>query len=333
MWTMKAVAIGDPAKDGIITSKGQAEALGRRQYVVGLIDGLNSLDTNPPSKYRIGTDYQIDYRETAATGVPATFSSTDPLIFAMSTTIVAAAQTFTTSIPIVGIVSDPDGENFRNSKNICGVTAQRHQMAGTCLDDFLNTVTSPGPYITSVVALCKPNYNPSDQAWALVQAEAKKKQPPILPINITPYDYTVATQPIDTWLNALPVQPANTGLLVLPVDLFFANAAVIIDLAQNTGLGVSGQKLPTFFFAPDWVGPVATESALGAYGVSQYTCGELMANLVNTVRTSGVPTSAAARWTPAPPTAFQWVTNKTVASTFGYVPNTQAPPNGPNTAY
>ena len=343
MLTIKAVAIGDPARNGIITSRAQADALGRRKYVGGLIDGLNALDTAPPTNYRLGTDYRIDYRETDANGLPAVFSNTDALVFAMSTNVVTAAETFSAQMPIVGIVSDPDippGENFKRYGNICGVSAKRHQKAATCLDDFLNSVTNP--YFQNIVVLRfvrAPVYHPSDRAWNLVNAEASKHKAPILPVNVTAYDYNYpSAQTIAAWLSAMPQQKwqlPNCGILVLPVDLFFANAGTIIDVAQNQGWGPVGnkQKLPTFFFTTDWVGSNPATSALGAYGVPQYRCGQLMATMVNVVRTSGVPANANNRWIDAADTDFKWLTNGTVANRLGYAANTQAPPNGPDRVF
>jgi hypothetical protein len=133
-------------------------------------------------------------------------------------------------------------------------------------------------------------------------------------------------------LNVLPQQPPNTGVLVLPVDLFFAAAGGtggIIDLAQNTGLGTAQQKLPTFFFAPDWVQQNPTLSALGAYGVPQFRCGQLMAERVDRVWKHGVPTNPNNRWIKAQNSDFQWVTNATVAKNFQYTANI----NGPDKVY
>jgi hypothetical protein len=335
-------------------SNATTDCVGVRQYILGLIDGLNAIDANnqtlpypPPLQYRLGTDYQIDYRESPPGQLNATFSTTDPLIFAMSTTVVGAAQTFTSAIKIVGIVSDPTDQGFAGSTNIYGVSAQRHQQAKACFDAFVNTVVNPS--FQNVVVLSNTGYKPSDHALALVIQEAKNLKMPAP--TVLPYD---PTQTVANWLTTLsqttlPVQPPHTGLLVLPVDLFFGNAddhpdgtPGIINLAQNIGLGVKQQKLPAFFFAPDWVReyPTSTKpSALGGYGVPQYRCGQLMAERVDYARNG----STGNRWTqaaplklnPPPPTRgdFRWKTSQPVADTFRCTLNRQPPLNGPDTTY
>jgi hypothetical protein len=330
MQIISAVAIGKTASTAVthITDPDPATWGTVRQYITGLVDGL------APGRV-IPTDYVIEYRErteSQLTTNPAE-AFTGDLIFAMSTTVVTAAQTYTSTpgnpaTPIVGIVSDPGpppGEDFKKSANICGVSAQRHQTADKCFDHFIDTVI---PKFTNAVILCKPNYHPSDRALRLVQQEAAKRN-----VSLTLLKYTNPNQTIPNWLNTLPTQPAKTGILVLPVDLFFANAGGaggIIDLAQNTGLGTTSQKLPTFFFATDWVQPYPALSALGAYGVPQDRCGELMADMVDLVWTSGVPAKPDDRWPPLVKNSdFQWVTSETVANNFGYKANK----NGPDTVY
>lgn len=348
-WVMKAVAVGDPANSRMI-SNATTDCVGVRQYILGLIAGLNALDTTPPTQYQLGTDYQIDYRESPPGQLNAAFSTTDPLIFAMSTTVVGAAQTFTSTIKIVGIVSDPHDQGFDGSTNIYGVSAQRHQQAKGCFNAFVNTVVNPS--FQNVVVLSNTAYKPSDHALDQIRQEAKNLGMPVP--TVLPYD---PTQTVANWLTTLslatlPVQPPNTGLLVLPVDLFFGNAddhpdgtPGIINLAQNIGLGVNQQKLPAFFFATDWVRqyPTPTKpSALGGYGVPQYKCGQLMAERVDYARKGGTGN----RWTqaatpklnPPPPTRgdFQWITSQPVARAFTQpqqAPNTQPPLNGPDTAY
>lgn len=45
-WVMKAVAVGDPANSRMI-SNATTDCVGVRQYILGLIAGLNALDTTP----------------------------------------------------------------------------------------------------------------------------------------------------------------------------------------------------------------------------------------------------------------------------------------------
>jgi hypothetical protein len=307
-----------------------------RQYIKGLVDGMQNTWHWTLSNAAGPTNFFINYWEiTEATlntpGGPAQVFGGD-VIFAMSSTVVRYAQTYNgtlaTAIPIVGIVSDPQQEGFYNDRHICGFSGQRHQSAAPV---FRNFVQSVNPNLTRVVLLHKKNYNPSNQALGRIQAEASKP-PQIQLVRLEPTD----PGEIAPLLNGLAVQPANTGILVLPADMFFANAASIIDLAQNTGLGASGQKLPTFFFATDWVLSSPQPSAFGACGVPQDTCGSKMADKVNLALTTGVPANAAQRWTyaqlPGPdgPGDFAWVVNTTVAGSLGLIANPQVPPNKVN---
>lgn len=119
------------------------------------------------------------------------------------------------------------------------------------------------------------------------------------------------------------------GVLVLPADLFFANGDAIITLVQQTEIGSSTlQKLPTFFFAPDWVRATATGkvSAFGAFGVSQLTCG---ANLAQTVsgllkNPSGTSWHKAQQPSNGSIGDFTWTVNTTVANQLGLKPNSSS---------
>ncbi len=334
MYIISAVAIGNGGGTTHITDPDPATWGPVRQYINGLVDGL-AKRPGPDGPYVCGTHYVIDYRERTKKQLDDNPEEAfgGNVIFCMSTTVVRAAQTFTQTntatqtnpTPIVGIVSDPDGEGFKKptDTNICGVTAQRHQKAADVLDKLLNSVVD-NPRFQKVIALCKPGYNPSDKAWGHITGSKR--------VPIQQYQYT-GTQTIPDWLNAMPGRLANTIMLVLPIDEFFANGDAIIDMAQNQGLGPDKQKLPTFFFAPDWVRSDSRKSALGAYGVSQYTCGCLMAERVDLAWNARIPQNPNDRWIPAKDADFQWMTNETVIKTFGYKPNKQAKPNGPDHVY
>lgn len=273
-YNILAVAIGDGAPDRTIidwTNLG-----GVRPYIPGLMLGLAKLG------HIIGTEYTIYYRERANEAAlnAATFSPPPPAgvarfdtIFCMSTTVVRAAQAYTRQIPIVGIVSDPADEGFAATGNICGISARRHQTAGDGFDRFVDTVTT----LTTVYYMHKLHYGPSESALARIKARAHRRSP--APIAILPLPLITDAASIAVSLAALPnrnlANPPTVGLLVLPVDVCFANAQTIINTAQGAPYYV-----PTFFPTPDWVKP-APSSALGGYGVSQRTCGELLAERVD----------------------------------------------------
>ena len=287
--TIAAVAIGSNS-DLLITAPIKPNTPGVRNYIPGLIGGLHTRGKT------IGTDYKIAYRQRTEAylynspgGAEEAFAG--DLIFCMSSAVVRAAQNFTKEVGIVGIVSDPEdhigGESFHHSDNICGVSAQRHQTARKCFDYFVDTTV---PHLNAIIPLHKTDYNPSIQALALVEDQARQKHITI-PTVLQAYDQ-------DTLNNVLADLPssARTGLLVLPADLFFANAPNIINAAQH--------KLPTHFFTTDWVSR-ALPSAVSGWGVSQLTCGELMAERVKYVWDKGVPIPET-RWVDAPPSAFDW---------------------------
>jgi ABC-type uncharacterized transport system substrate-binding protein len=264
-----AVAVG-PQKDVLIRAKGDLG--GVRPYIEGLVNGLASL------KHELGSDFEIDYRERehldletgpgAANAFKANSETPHDVIFAMSTTVVRAANGVGKSIPIVfPAVSDHKAEGFHRSGNVTGISPRRSQTAGECFERFLATV----PTLKEVRVLHRPTYAPGERALKLVKAAAKKRKVTVTPVAVNSH------QDLKKKLSALPKRnpekPAKLGVLVLPVDLFFSAAPMIIDLAQ-------GQKnLPTSFPVTDWVKP-RLPSALGGYGVPQRRCGELAAEHV-----------------------------------------------------
>src|SRR2546421_11711558 len=106
IWTIVAVAIGDRGNDRII--RNNTNLRGVRDYIPGLISGLGDLG------YVLGTAYEIDYRErtrseldtNAAEAFRVSAAQADHIILGMSTKGVKGAQSLTTTIKLVGIVSD-----------------------------------------------------------------------------------------------------------------------------------------------------------------------------------------------------------------------------------
>lgn len=295
-----ALAVG-PEKDVLIRSK--SDLVGVRPYIAGLIDGLASLNRH------LGTDYDIDYRERlyehleSGSAFKAKEKNHD-LIYAMSTTVVRAARNITTEIPIVfSNVSDHGAERFVKKGNATGVSARRSQTADECFERFLATV----PTLTEVHVMHKGGYDPSDAALKLVMA-AQKKRHKNVKIKILEAS---SQQDIKKKLSALPKRdlkkPAQVGILVLPVDLFFGEALLIIDLAHR-------KNLPTFFTVTDWVKP-KLPSALGGYGVPQYKCGELTAGHVDQILWHDV-IPGTLKVMDAPDRAFEWAVSSEAAKTL-----------------
>ena len=307
-----AVAVAADNNQMTINSRRDLRDLRRvkvRPYLRGLVQGLDTRG------FKLRKDYVIDFRQrkpnalnnAAAFGNPAA----GDVIFCMSTTVVkAAADIGTFSVnPIVGIVSEPGqetntaGTRFDQIANICGVSARRSQTAVDCFDRFLRTV----PTLTEVKVLSKQGYGPSDRALAAITTTAGQKG-----ITCTAVQITDAAS-LETALDALQVrdpdaQPATIGVLVLPIDVCLGHAQEIIDLAQGE------KKIPVFFPVPDWVKADAS-GALGAYGVPQRACGEMMAERVSVIWRNGnaVPGAPFVRWASAPDDSFQFAVSAAVA--------------------
>ena len=315
-----AVAVGADNNEMTIKSRRDLRELKRlkvRPYLRGLVQGLQARGK------KLRTDYTIEFRQrkptamnnAAAFGTPV--GANGDVIFCMSTTVVKAAAdlfppTAVPPIPIVGIVSDyhvetnTAGTRFDAIANVCGVSAQRTQTARQCFQRFLTAV--PALTEVKVPARVAGDYGPSDRALADVTDEAAKRG-----ITCTPLRFSNA-QELETALAGLAARDpdkddANTGVLILPIDICLAHAQEIIDLAQGE------KKLPVFFPVPDWVKADAS-GALGAYGLSQRTCGQLMAERVSVVWRNGnaVPPAPFAKWVDASESAFDFVASSAVAS-------------------
>jgi ABC-type uncharacterized transport system substrate-binding protein len=292
-----AVAVG-PEKDVPIRAKSDLD--GVRPYIEGLIEGLGRLGR------QLGTDFVIDYSQCWNEHVESgdAFKAKEKnhdLIYAMSTTVVRAARAHTTEIPIVfSNVSDHGAERFVKKGNATGVSARRSQTAGECFERFLATV----PTLKEVCVLHKVGYDPSDRALKLVKASQKKRYKDVKIRTLEVKSH----QDIKRQLSALPKRnlkkPAEMGIFVLPVDLFFGTAPMIIDLAQR-------KNHPTFFTVTDWVKP-ELPSALGGYGVPQHKCGELTAGHVNQILWEG-KIAGNLSVMDAKDDAFEWVVSSAAA--------------------
>jgi ABC-type uncharacterized transport system substrate-binding protein len=272
-----------------------------RPYINGLIAGLL------PRK--LGKDYDIWYRQilhSSNNGSFAPGSDTVPndLIFAMSLQVVQFAVQFTKNqrlpkTPIVfPSVSDPNYIGNPLPSNVAGINAQRSQTAGTCFADFLQTV--PTLQTGTVAYLRCKNYGPSDDAEQMILGAAHQFP------NVTLKAVDVTDQ--QDLKNQLSNLPACNGLQVLPIDFCFGAAGDIVDTVQGK------KNIPTFFPIPDWVQPAAPQNpALSAYGVSQYNCGYLAANIVTQIAWGGVSPSAIGVQA-ALPASFDWLVSQSAAN-------------------
>ena len=166
MKTILAVAIGNSANNQVFTAPPPASSPAR-PYIKGLVSWLaNQADPptpdNPLTKYNIGTDYQIDYRECDIAALPNVFMAAAPqadLLFCMSTSVARAADAYTkanppTTKPIVAIVSDPFSETFGD--NVCGASASRDRLVNHALRQF----RKKNQNVKNVVALHRTGYLP-----------------------------------------------------------------------------------------------------------------------------------------------------------------------------
>jgi ABC-type uncharacterized transport system substrate-binding protein len=268
--TILAMAVG-PTLD--LSIRNQRDIKNVRPYIDGLVDGLAALQK------QLGTDYTIDYRQrepedlsthkTATKAFAPNPAAPYELIFAMSTTVVLAAQRFAGDFPIVWpSVSDPKHDGI-DGKNATGICARRSQTAGDCFHRFLATV----PTLKTVFYLHKEGYGPAELALIQVREAAQERHIVLKPLLIQ------TEQDINTKLAGLEARnlqtPAESGVLVLPVDLCLGAAARIVQVVQG------GKNLPAFFPITDVVKPPI--SALGGYGVSQQECGSLSAEYVQRI--------------------------------------------------
>jgi ABC-type uncharacterized transport system substrate-binding protein len=297
-----AVAVG-PQRDVLIRAKDGLSDV--RPYIAGLVEGLANL------KRELGTDYVIDYRERepdqledsedAASAFKPTAESQHDLIFPMSTTALRAAKGITDdSIPIVfPSVSDHKADGIARRGNATGISARRSQTAGECFERFLASVST----LKEVCVLYKPGYDPAERALKLVKAAARTRKVIVKPVPVT------SRREIEKKVSALPKRnlkkPAETGVLVLPVDLCLSAAPLIIELAQGR------KNIPVFFPITDWVRP-EHPSAFGGYGVPQHLCGELAAEHVDQILWRGVK-AASLKVVEAADEAFVWAVSSDAA--------------------
>jgi ABC-type uncharacterized transport system substrate-binding protein len=270
-----AVAIGDPNNSSLIKTAADANSDKVRPYVRGLVSWLATQAVPPKAKnltkFQIGTakDYVIDYRECRDSNNDAdldalfnTYGGSADLIFCMSTTVARRAAHYTTTKPIVAIVSDPKRETTFGP-NVCGVSAMRSQNTGDCCEEFRESL----PDLTRIYFLHKAGYTPSEDA---------KYWLPNDPLNVS-VPIALADNIATTISNLAQAPSGETyGILVLPADRFFGERANLITAATSKGF-------PTYWSVTDFVG---AGGAFGGYGVPQAVSGRFMAERVANIWTN-----------------------------------------------
>jgi hypothetical protein len=310
--TILAVAIG---KDGTyfnFQNPNDPNLANARQYINGLVTSLGPANMGPGPN-----QYVIDYYECTEGNLGTIITGNPDLIFCMSTTVMRNAVTFAgrqaTPMPVVGVVSDPRGEGWTvapYTQYVCGVRASRFQLARQCYDYFLDTV----PDLTTVYALHKADYPPSDNALTNINATLPYPAVPLIGDNANLDLAQVTDQTLLTNISKLNTTGAynNTGIFVLPIDRCFGLAQQIINTAQAA-------YIPTFWPVTDWVN-TSTSSALGGFGISQETCGQRMgvqvSHIFNNAAVPTVPTGLK-QFRHFAPKDMTWLASSQVAQAIG----------------
>jgi hypothetical protein len=266
-----AVAIGNPANSVSINAGGPT---GVRKYINGLIDYLTG------NGYNIGQYYYIDYYECYEGDVdfPRMVSEAPTtVIVCMSTPIVKYARDFTkpmaNPIPIVGVFSDRVGEQFDKCPNICGVNAQRIQFGWNYYDTFVTNYKQ----LKYVYVLNHPGSAAAKGALSNIKTHTPPPSKPLIELDVT-------SNPGQGILDLVPLVPPGSGLLVLPVDLFFASSDAINNSVQP------GVKV--FWPAKEFTKPPNDKTLY--FGASQYSCGMAMGKQVQYVFDNNqIPTGTA----------------------------------------
>ena len=296
--TILAVAISNTQKNQTITDASAASLSGVRPYIKGLIQRLDVCG------FEIGTNnhYVIDYRETTQAQLSAIYSGTPDFVLCMSSTVLAAVPS-TWTMPIIAIGSDVPNPL---RANICGISGERHQIGRDYYDKLLATI----PNLEKVYVLHKDNYPPSVKALAKIQTGSHPATVVPVPVG-SPY----GDAEIQNAINGI-TGTASSALLVLPADSFFGSANNIIALAH-------AKSLPDFWPVTDWVRhSAAAASAVGGDGFPQIRCGELLADRIASIWSTGTM--------PNPPfkkidnTEAVWLVCDAAAASLNVTPRTSA---------
>jgi hypothetical protein len=262
-----AVAIGDPNNSRTIDSIPKLSIPNPcRPYITGMVDQL----MNQSTPRLLGTDYVIDYQECFEGGEDFTVTTNPALILCMSTPVMAAAVAFANNqIPVVGVTSNPGA--FPG--NVCGVNAQRTSNPVAYYTHFRNHL-GHGQTIT---LLARKGNAVSDYCKDTILGSFPN-------VSVAEVDFPQGNDPTTPIVDAIGALPANTGLLVLPVDLFFGFSNTINTAAANSGLTVF------------WPAEEFAQHGQSHYGSSQVECGIIFGEQVDYILTNGAVPTGNLQW-------------------------------------
>jgi hypothetical protein len=262
-----AVAIGDPNNSRPIDSiPGLSFPNPCRPYVSAMVGQL----MNQPTPRLLGRDYVIDYRECFEGEEKFTVTTNPALILCMSTPVMMAAVAVANNlIPVVGVTSNPGA--FPG--NVCGVNAQRtNNPFATYYIHFRNSLGPTPPTITLLNRTGSPVSNSCrDEILRHVTV-------PVAEVNPTTADPRTAI------VNAINTVPQNSGLLVLPVDVFFGFYETINTAAESRNLTVF------------WPAEEFARHGQPHFGSSQVECGQIFGVQVDFILTNNVVPTGGAQW-------------------------------------
>jgi hypothetical protein len=259
-----AVAIGDPNNSRTIDSIfGLSYPNPCRPYVAGMVDQLMKQST----PRILGVDYVIDYQE-CFEGSEA-FTANPALILCMSTPVMKAAVAFTNQVPIVGVTSNPG--DFPG--NVCGVNAQRtNNPYATYYVHFKNKL-SGGQTITLL-----------NRTQNLVSEACKNGILQHVDVPVAEVDFPTGDDPTQPIVNAINTVPVNSGLLVLPVDVFFGFYDTINTTAASRNLTVF------------WPAEEFAHHGQPHFGSSQVACGQIFGDQVAYILSNKTVPTGGAQW-------------------------------------
>lgn len=263
-----AVAIGDPNNSRTIDSiPGLSNPSPCRPYITGMVDELAKLST----PRILGVDYVIDYRECFEGGENFTVTSNPALILCMSTPVMnAAVAQFNNRIPIVGVTSNQSAF----TGNVCGVNAQRtNNPYATYYVHFRNSLGAHPPTITLL------NRTGSPVSDSCRDAILQHVTVPVAEVN-----FPIGNDPTQPIVNAINTIPPNSGLLVLPVDVFFGFYDTINTTAASRNLTVF------------WPAEEFARQGQPHFGSSQVECGQNFGVQVDYILTNHAVPTGNAQW-------------------------------------
>jgi hypothetical protein len=217
----------------------------------------------------LGIDYVIDYQECFEDSEDFTVTTNPALILCMSTPVMNAAVAFTNQVPIVGVTSNPGA--FPG--NVCGVNAQRtNNPYATYYIHFRNSLAA-GQTIT----LLNRTKNP-------VSETCKNGILQHVTAPVAEVDFPTGNDPTQPIVNGINTVPVNSGLLVLPVDVFFGFSDTINTAAASRGLAVF------------WPAEEFARHGQSHFGSSQVECGQDFGDQVAFILTNKAVPTGSAQW-------------------------------------